>query len=193
LSTESAAAIASIFGFMNLFARGLGGFMSDKGNAYMGMRGRLLAQTFFLVIAGLLVIVFAQMNGLIFAVLVMVLLSLFIQAAEGTTYGIVPYVDPVATGSISGIVGAGGNVGAVGFGFCLRTLDYKTTFMLMGIIIIASSILNLVIFIKGQSSLLSGLVGDDIKEVPVEAEALGDPVEDPQKTNELDSDEESSE
>jgi Nitrate/nitrite transporter len=45
LSTESAAAIASIFGWMNLFARGLGGFTSDKLNAKMGMRGRLIVQT----------------------------------------------------------------------------------------------------------------------------------------------------
>jgi NNP family nitrate/nitrite transporter-like MFS transporter len=35
-STESAAAIASIFGWMNLFCRGLGGFASDKLNARMG-------------------------------------------------------------------------------------------------------------------------------------------------------------
>jgi NNP family nitrate/nitrite transporter-like MFS transporter len=35
-STESAAAIASIFGWMNLFCRGLGGFTSDKLNARMG-------------------------------------------------------------------------------------------------------------------------------------------------------------
>ena len=44
LSTEAAAAIASIFGWMNLFARGLGGFLSDISNAYRGMRGRLIWQ-----------------------------------------------------------------------------------------------------------------------------------------------------
>eukprot|EP00957_Ditylum_brightwellii_P201953 15327940-Ditylum_brightwellii.AAC.1 len=64
---------------MNLFARGLGGYMSDKLNETMGMRGRLLVHT----------------------------------AAEGTSYGIVPYVNPPCTGSIAGIVGAGGNTGAV--------------------------------------------------------------------------------
>jgi NNP family nitrate/nitrite transporter-like MFS transporter len=36
LRTESAAAIASIFGWMNLFARGLGGYASDKCNARYG-------------------------------------------------------------------------------------------------------------------------------------------------------------
>jgi MFS transporter, NNP family, nitrate/nitrite transporter len=45
LSTESAAAIASIFGWMNLFVRGLAGFVSDKLNAHMGMHGRLLTRS----------------------------------------------------------------------------------------------------------------------------------------------------
>ena len=36
LSTEKAAAAASIFGWMNLFARGCGGFISDKMNAKLG-------------------------------------------------------------------------------------------------------------------------------------------------------------
>ena len=36
LSTESAAATASIFGWMNLFARGLGGLVSDKANVRWG-------------------------------------------------------------------------------------------------------------------------------------------------------------
>lgn len=36
LSTESAAAIASIFEWMNLFARALGGYFSDKANCRFG-------------------------------------------------------------------------------------------------------------------------------------------------------------
>ena len=35
-TTEAAAAIASIFGWMNLFARGLGGYASDMANAKFG-------------------------------------------------------------------------------------------------------------------------------------------------------------
>ena len=64
LTTEAAAAIASIFGWMNLFARGVGGFISDKGNAKMGMRGRLWVQTILLVVEGALVLVFANTNSL---------------------------------------------------------------------------------------------------------------------------------
>merc|ERR1739844_648898 len=122
LSTESAAAIASIFGWMNLFARGLGGFTSDKFNAKMGMRGRLIWQTVCLLIEGVMVLIFAQTKNLAVAIIILVIFSSFVQAAEGSTYGIVPYVDKPATGSISGIVGAGGNTGAVCFGLGFRQL-----------------------------------------------------------------------
>jgi NNP family nitrate/nitrite transporter-like MFS transporter len=36
LTTEKAAVIASIFGWMNLFARGLDGYFSDKANDRFG-------------------------------------------------------------------------------------------------------------------------------------------------------------
>merc|ERR1711988_718136 len=145
-STESAAAIASIFGWMNLFARGLGGALSDKMNAKMGMRGRLWAQTILLFCEGALVLVFANTGTLGASITVMVFFSLFVQAAEGSSYGIVPYVDPPSTGSIAGIVGAGGNSGAVGMGF--RQLDYEAAFTIMGITIMASSALSVLISIK---------------------------------------------
>mmetsp|Transcript_2550 Transcript_2550/g.4903 ORF Transcript_2550/g.4903 Transcript_2550/m.4903 type:complete len:484 (-) Transcript_2550:370-1821(-) len=156
LTTESAAAIASIFGWMNLFARGLGGFFSDKLNSKMGMRGRLIVQTICLVAEGVLVFVFANTPQLWAAILVMVFFSMFVQAAEGSTYGIVPYVNPPATGSIAGIVGAGGNTGAVCFGLGFRQLEAKPAFYLMGGCIVASGVLSLFICIKGHAGLVTG-------------------------------------
>lgn len=158
-STESAAAIASIFGWMNLFARGLGGFTSDKLNARMGMRGRLLAQTILLAFEGAMVLIFANSSSLAGAIIVMIVFSVFVQAAEGSTYGIVPYVNPPATGSIAGIVGAGGNTGAVGFGLGFRQLNYKDAFIIMGITILVSAGTTVFIFIKGSSNLIWG--GED--------------------------------
>jgi len=156
LSTESAAAIASLFGWMNLFARGLGGFLSDKANYGYGMRGRLAFQTLCLVGEGLMVFVFANTKSLGLAIFVMVIFSTFVQAAEGSTFGIVPYVNPPVTGSISGIVGAGGNVGAVCFGLGFRNLDTIHAFYLMASCILVSGVISGMIFIKGHAGLLTG-------------------------------------
>jgi NNP family nitrate/nitrite transporter-like MFS transporter len=156
-STESAAAIASIFGWMNLFARGIGGFTSDKFNSKMGMRGRLIWQTVCLAIEGVMVLIFAQTKSLGLAIFILVIFSSFVQAAEGSTYGIVPYVNPPATGSIAGIVGAGGNCGAVAFGLCFRQLDkISTAFNIMGFSILGSCLLTFLVVIKGHRSILGG-------------------------------------
>jgi NNP family nitrate/nitrite transporter-like MFS transporter len=159
-STEAAAAIASIFGWMNLFARGLGGVSSDWANSKIGLRGRLWVQACLLLVEGCLVLVFANTNTLGGSIAVMVFFSLFVQAAEGSTYGIVPYVDPPSTGSIAGIVGAGGNTGAVGFGLAFRQLvDDKDAFIVMGATILGSSLLTLLIVLKGHAGILFGKDG----------------------------------
>lgn len=187
LTTEEAAAIASIFGWMNLFARGLGGFISDKMNAKCGMRGRLLCHTLFLALEGGLVLVFANTTTLGSAIATMVFFSLCVQAAEGTSYGIVPYIDPPSTGSISGIVGAGGNTGAVCFGLGFRNLPtYKEAFILMGAVILASTALSPLIFIKGHAGLICGK--DD--PVPVkEPQTLAVPEPDAEKADEVNAEE----
>jgi nitrate/nitrite transporter NarK len=45
--------------------------------------------------------------------LVMILFSICVQMAEGLHFGVVPYVSRPALGVVSGMVGAGGNAGAV--------------------------------------------------------------------------------
>jgi len=164
-STEAAAAIASIFGWMNIFARPIGGFISDKSNSIGGMKGRLMWQTFCLVAEGILIIIFAHAtNNLGTSIFVLIIFSILVQAAEGSTFGIVPYVNPPCTGSIAGIVGAGGNVGAVCFSLAFRQLPTtKEAFVVMGITVICSSILSVCIAIQGHEGLLTGkeLSNDD--------------------------------
>ena len=58
-----------------------------------------------------LIILFAETNSLASAIIVMTVFSIFVQASEGSTFGIVPYVRPAVTGSIAGIVGATGSAG----------------------------------------------------------------------------------
>ena len=84
-----------------------------------------------LLIEGVMVLIFANTNSLGLSIFILVIFSSFVQAAEGSTYGIVPYVDPPSTGSIAGIVGAGGNTGAVCFGLGFRQMA-KDAFYLMG-------------------------------------------------------------
>merc|ERR1719330_1046159 len=138
-------------------------------NQKCGMRGRLWAQTICLIGEGILVLVFANTKTLGLSITIMICFSIFVQAAEGTSYGIVPYVDPASTGSIAGIVGAGGNSGAVAFGMGFRNLPYKDAFNIMGFSILGSSILSLFICIKGSSGLLCGkdeVVETKVLEVP---------------------------
>ena len=81
LTTETSAAIASIFGWMNIFARGCGGFASDKMNAKMGMRGRLIWQTICLLIEGGMVLIFANSKILSAPIFFIVVFSTFVWAA----------------------------------------------------------------------------------------------------------------
>merc|ERR1711871_1745275 len=72
----------------------------------------------------------------------MVLFSTFVQMAEGLHYGIVPYVSRPALGIVSGMVGAGGNLGAVigsrNIVHAAQPLD--TGFINLGIIIVSVSL-----------------------------------------------------
>ena len=164
-STESAAAIASIFGWMNLFARGVGGFYSDMANVRLGFRGRLWCQVFMLVCEGLLAIAFSYTHQLGTAILAMCLFSISVQAAEGSTFGIVPYVDTTVTGSVAGIVGAGGNVGGVCFALLFRALDDdRSAFLWMGCSVLACSICSLFVTIPGHRGLVTGADAPDVIE-----------------------------
>jgi len=148
-TTEAAAAIASVFGWMNLFARGFGGFTSDMCNAKFGMRGRYIWQFISFSLQGLAIILFGNANTLPGAIFAMILFSVFVQFCEGSTYGIVPYVNPNVTGSVVGIIAAGGNVGGVAFAVMFREYEYKTAFIFMGFSVVLSSILSFFLTVKG--------------------------------------------
>lgn len=157
LNTEAASAIASIFGFMNIFARGLGGFSSDKFMDWFGMRGRIFWQGATLMLEGTCIFVFAACDQLWAAILLLTIFSIFVQAAEGSTYGIVPYVNPTATGAVSGIVGAGGPSGAVLFGLGFRQLpNPQHAYFLMASIVLASGVTTILFNIKGHRCILFG-------------------------------------
>jgi NNP family nitrate/nitrite transporter-like MFS transporter len=63
---------------------------------------------------------------------------------------------------VSGIVGAGGNVGAVCFGLGFRQLETKAAFILMGSVIIFSGITCAMVFIKGHAGLVTGHDSEEV-------------------------------
>lgn len=140
-----AGAVAAAFGMMNLFARALGGIVSDRWAKTGGLTGR--ARLLFLTILGegLMLLVFSQMQQLSLAVIALLTLGLFVKMSNGAVYAIVPFINRPALGSVAGIVGAGGNIGAVAAGFLFQSsLTWPTSFWLLGLIVCCTATLSLV-------------------------------------------------
>ena len=151
LGLVTAGTIAMTFGLQNLYARACGGILSDYLNKSMGFRGRLVSQWVCLFLEGLMLLIFSRMETLASAIVMLIGFSVFVQASEGTTYAIVPYVNPKATGAVTGVVGAGGNMGAVCWGmiFLFSGMNPSDCFMTIGFIVMAISMLSPLIMIKG--------------------------------------------
>ena len=146
-AAKYAGMLAASFGLMNLFARTLGGHWGDKCGAAWGLSGRVKWLFITLFCEGLFLILFSQMTSLSLAIPLLVTFSLFVQMSEGATFAIVPFVNRRALGSVAGIVGAGGNVGAVAAGFLFKAqdLDWSIAFLLIGTVVTAVSFLSFAI------------------------------------------------
>ncbi|MES2518215.1 MAG: MFS transporter [Bacteroidota bacterium] len=136
---KTAGLLAGLFGFMNLFARAIGGIVADKvGNTY-GMRGKGWLLAGLLIFEGVGIVLFAQTGSLVMAVVAMLGFALFLKMANGATYAIVPFIDLKNVGSVAGIVGAGGNLGGVlaGFLFKSETISYSEAFLYIGLAVVS--------------------------------------------------------
>ena len=134
LSQHSAGLWAGLFGSMNLFARALGGLMSDKTGNRWGMPGKGALLTGALLLEGLGLIAFAHAPSFTVAIVCMLTFALFLKMANGAVYGIVPFIDGKNVGLISGVVGAGGNLGGMLFGFLFKSesITYTQAFTYIG-------------------------------------------------------------
>jgi MFS transporter, NNP family, nitrate/nitrite transporter len=158
LPQSSAGFWAGIFGFMNIFARALGGFVSDKVGARFGMKGKGTLLALVLLLEGFGLLLFAQADTLAFAIVSMLSFALFLKMANGATYGIVPFINEKNVGLVSGIVGAGGNLGGMLFGFLFKSesLSYTEAFSYIGWIVIAVSVIVMLTrFVKRPATELS--------------------------------------
>jgi len=146
LSQSTAGLLAGTFGFMNLFARALGGIVSDKVGGKFGMKGKGLLLAGVLLLEGGGLILFAHSGTLVFAIVSMLTFALFLKMSNGATYGIVPFVNTKNVGMVSGIVGAGGNLGGMLFGFLFKSssITYIQAFTYIGYIVIAVAVVILI-------------------------------------------------
>jgi NNP family nitrate/nitrite transporter-like MFS transporter len=154
MTATLAGLIAASFAFVNLFARPLGGLLSDSmknrkrtmlaymagisvgfvGMANIGKRGPIVdgIQT--------LVPMFDGVWWVFVAVAITIGCSMFVQGAEGATFAVIPMIKKEMTGQIAGMAGAFGNVGAVCYLVLYSLVDAKTFFY----VIAAGAALSLV-------------------------------------------------
>ena len=155
LGLKEAGIIAGTFGMMNIFARALGGIFGDKAGKRWGLRGRIIMLGAFLLLEGLGIVLFSNMDTLVWAIVAMLAFALFLKMANGATYSVVPFINQRAMGAVSGIVGAGGNVGAVlaGFLFTSETVSYRESLFVIGIAVTLVSFIALFMgFNKSESA-----------------------------------------
>ncbi|WP_011300973.1 MFS transporter [Cupriavidus necator] len=135
LSLKAAGLAAGSFGLLALFARALGGWLSDKAARRRGLDARSTLLFVLILGEGLGLLWFAQAGNVVMAVTAMLLFGLFTHMACGATYALVPFIDRKALGGVAGIIGAGGNVGAVAAGFLLKGLgDLQQTLTVLGVL-----------------------------------------------------------
>lgn len=146
LSLTAAGLVAGLFGVMNIFARSLGGYISDRFNMRTGLRGRVNWLFLALACESVALIVFSRMGFLPLAIASMVIFSLFVQMSEGATFAVVPFINKKALGSVAGIVGAGGNFGAVMAGFLFKgSVSWPTALLILGGVVAGCSLLALTV------------------------------------------------
>ncbi|MDK3026034.1 MFS transporter [Cupriavidus taiwanensis] len=135
LSLKAAGLAAASFGLLALFARALGGWLSDKAARRRGLDARATLLFVLILGEGLGLLWFAQAGNVALAVVAMLLFGLFTHMACGATYALVPFIDRKALGGVAGIIGAGGNVGAVAAGFLLKGLgNVQQTLTVLGVL-----------------------------------------------------------
>ena len=141
LSIQSAGFAAGIFGALALFARALGGIASDKIATTKGLDGRTLLLFVLMLGEGVGLVWFSKAPTVGMAIAAMSLFGLFTHMACGATYALMPFIDRKALGGVAGLIGAGGNMGAVAAGFLNKAADTpQQTLLILGMIVAGTSL-----------------------------------------------------
>jgi NNP family nitrate/nitrite transporter-like MFS transporter len=141
LSLGAAGMAAGSFGLLALFARALGGWLSDKGAARGNLNSRVTLLFVMMIGEGLGLLWFANAGTVTYAVIAMLCFGMFTHMACGATYALVPFIDSKALGGVAGIIGAGGNVGAVLAGFLMKgTGNIQQTLSILSALVAISAL-----------------------------------------------------
>lgn len=179
---------AGIFGWINIFARPMGGIVADRIGKVWGFDGKSFLLATLLLLEGIGIIWFAKSGNLGMAIFLMFFFGLSLKMANGATYSLVPFISPVAVGSVAGIVGAGGNIGAMLIAFMFKAkavnitkeviengvattktvIDYTAAFALLGYIILG---IGIAVFIFRTITAKKAASIKDLVVVPVEVKA----------------------
>jgi len=165
---KTAGLIAAMFGSMNLFARALGGWIADKCGHRWGLDGRVKWLFLALFGEGIGLICFSQATVLWAAIPLMIVFALFVKMSNGATYAIVPFVNRRALGAVSGVVGAGGNAGAVvaGLLFAVEGLNWHAALFIMGAVVTLVSFLSLTLSFESEADLETEWALPDVANQP---------------------------
>jgi NNP family nitrate/nitrite transporter-like MFS transporter len=140
LGVAAAGCAAGAFGMMNIVCRALGGVISDRCNRVWGFQGRVGWLFVTLLSEGICLMLFSQAGILPLAIGLMLVTGLFVKMSNGATYAIVPFINRPALGMVAGIVGAGGNIGAVLAGLLFGEPEFwPTALLFIGVFVCAAA------------------------------------------------------
>jgi NNP family nitrate/nitrite transporter-like MFS transporter len=127
----TAALLAGVYPFINLFARPGGGWISDK----IGRKLTLII-AFSGISLSFLALGYVDKDtwSISWVVGLTILGGIFSKGGSGAIFAMVPLIQRRLTGQIAGMVGAFGNVGAVMFLTVNTLVEYNEFFMIIGIV-----------------------------------------------------------
>ncbi|KAI0695731.1 major facilitator superfamily domain-containing protein [Cytidiella melzeri] len=146
--------IASIYGLLNVFSRPMGGYLGDLVYRKYGVSGKKYLVLLAGVIQGLLSVGFGLYTdhhhslspsttpSLTVIIVLMILLGLVNEMANGANFSLVPHCNPSSNGLMTGTVGSMGNFGGICFALVWRyqPLPYGKAFWIAGIVTVVRSV-----------------------------------------------------
>lgn len=154
ISMLDAGFLASSFVVTNIVARPAGGWLSDK----IGRKLSLSLFTIGLALGYFLMALISSDWSITLAILVTLVCSIFMQAAEGAIFAFVPLVRRAITGEVAGIVGAYGNAGAIVFLIILTFISASQFFMLLSSCCLI--LLGLIYFLEEPRNFITEIMPD---------------------------------